>query len=93
MDQAIEPRPGNPAVVHHILMFVIPPDGRPNSDLGGDDDFLGAYARDCAEPLPPGMARMRQSRLEADFQMHYTPNGIGRQDRSYSGSSSPIPRQ
>ena len=25
---AIEPRPGNPAVVHHILMFVLPPDGK-----------------------------------------------------------------
>lgn len=83
---AIEPRPGNPAVVHHILIFVIPPDGRGQGGLGNGNDFTGAFAPGLRpEPLPPGMARKVPAGSKLAFQMHYTPNGSAQQDRSYLG--------
>ena len=73
---AIEPRPGNPSVVHHILLFVIPPDGNVNAGLGSGNDFLGAFAPGLRpEPLPTGMARFVPAGSKLIFQMHYTPNG------------------
>jgi peroxiredoxin len=83
---AIEPRPENPAVVHHILMFVLPPDGNINQGLGSGNDFLGAYAPGLRpEPLEPGLARFVPAGSKLIFQMHYTPNGTPQKDRSYCG--------
>jgi peroxiredoxin len=83
---AIEPRPGNPSVVHHILLFVIPPDGNINGGLGSGNDFLGAFAPGLRpEPLVNGLARYVQAGSKLIFQMHYTPNGSAQQDRSYCG--------
>ncbi len=83
---AIEPRPGNPAVVHHILIFVLPPDGNINSGLGSGNDFLGAYAPGLRpEPLNEGLARFVPAGSKLIFQMHYTPNGTAQKDRSYCG--------
>jgi thiol-disulfide isomerase/thioredoxin len=82
---AIEPLPGNPAVVHHILIFVVPPGGRAQG-LGGDDDFLAAYAPGLRpEPLPAGMARRVAAGSKLIFQMHYTPNGTRQTDLSSLG--------
>jgi peroxiredoxin/mono/diheme cytochrome c family protein len=83
---AIEPRPGNPAVVHHILIFVITPDGRGPGGLGTGNDFVAAFAPGLRpEPLPTGMARRVPAGSKLVFQMHYTPNGTAQQDRSYLG--------
>ena len=83
---AIEPRPGNPAIVHHILIFVLPPDGGMTSGLGEGNDFLGAYAPGLRpEPLTPGLARFVPAGSKLIFQMHYTPNGTAQTDRSYCG--------
>jgi peroxiredoxin len=83
---AIEPRPGNPAVVHHILLFVIPPDGNVNGGIGSGNDFLGAYAPGLRpEPLPTGLARFVQAGSKLVFQLHYTPNGSAQKDRSFCG--------
>jgi len=83
---AIEPRPGNPSVVHHILLFVQPPDGVEH-DLGrAMNDFSAAFAPGLRpEPLPAGYARKVQAGSKLIFQMHYTPNGSKQQDRSYLG--------
>jgi len=82
---AVEPRPGNPAVVHHILLLVLPPEGK-NLSIGGDDDFLGAYAPGARpEPLQTGMARRVKAGSKLIFQMHYTPNGVAQKDRSLVG--------
>ena len=65
-----------PAVVHHILLFVIPPDGKINAGLGSGNDFFGAFAPGLRpEPLPTGMARFVPAGSKLIFQMHYTPNG------------------
>ncbi|HTM55307.1 MAG TPA: redoxin domain-containing protein [Pirellulales bacterium] len=83
---AIEPRPGNHSVVHHILLFVIPPDGNINGGIGSGNDFLGAFAPGLRpEPLVEGLARFVQAGSKLIFQMHYTPNGTAQQDRSYCG--------
>ena len=75
---AIEPLPGNPAVVHHILILVVPPGGTLQG-LGGDDDFLAAYAPGLRpDRLPAGMARRVKAGSKLVFQMHYTPNGTRR---------------
>ena len=68
---AIEPRPGNPAVVHHILLFVIPPDGNTNSGIAGDNAFLGAFAPGLRpEPLADGLARYVPAGSKLVFQLH-----------------------
>ncbi|REK08969.1 MAG: hypothetical protein DWQ37_19080 [Planctomycetota bacterium] len=83
---AIEPRPGNPAIVHHILLFVLPPSGNMMGGLGSGNDFLGAYAPGLRpEPLKPGLARFVPAGSKLIFQMHYTPNGSEQKDRSYCG--------
>ncbi len=82
---AVEPRPGNAAVVHHILMFVVPPTGA-NLGIGRGNDFLAAYAPGARPyPLPTGQARFVPAGSKLIFQMHYTPNGSAQKDRSYCG--------
>lgn len=89
---AIEGRPGNPSVVHHILFFIIPADGR-RIDLRKDDTFLGTYAPgNQPEVLPPGFARPVPAGSKFLFNVHYTPNGSQQTDRSYMGIKFADPR-
>lgn len=82
---AIEARPGNPSVVHHILIFVRAP-GQNGGGIGGDNDFLGAYAPGYGEvPLPAGQARFVPAGSRLVFQLHYTPNGSPQKDLSKIG--------
>jgi peroxiredoxin len=87
---AMEPRPGNPAVVHHIVMYVVPPRGvskyfsvnLPKTQL----DWFASFAPGLRPPvLPEGTARFIPARSKLIFQMHYTPNGTEQVDRSYVG--------
>lgn len=79
-----EARPGNRAVVHHIIVFIQPP-GVTMRDHG-DSRLLvgfapgtrpGAYSDGWAKKIPAG------SKLV--FQMHYTPIGTEQFDRSMVG--------
>ncbi|HHM12938.1 MAG TPA: hypothetical protein ENJ16_05245 [Planctomycetaceae bacterium] len=82
---AIEVRPGNRAVVHHILVFVFDP-ADPKSQRIGIDGFLGAYVPGLrARPFPEGMARRIPPGAELVFQMHYTPIGTPQKDLSHIG--------
>jgi peroxiredoxin len=82
---AIELRAGNPSVVHHIVLFVVPPDGRV-PPLRSDDCFLCAFVPGFRpETLPAGFARRIQAGSKLIFNVHYTPNGVPQQDRSYLG--------
>jgi peroxiredoxin/mono/diheme cytochrome c family protein len=83
--QRAEARAGAPDVVHHIIVFIIPPGvrffpGNPQSPTLG-----GTAPGDMPMLLPPGTAKKipRGSRLV--FQMHYTPNGKAQKDRSSIG--------
>jgi peroxiredoxin len=83
---AIEPRPGNTAVVHHILVFVIPPNsGKPDFLRADDCYFAGYVPGNQAQQLDPGFARFVPAGSLFVFNVHYTPNGSPQQDRSYMG--------
>lgn len=85
--QAAECRPGNRAVVHHIIVAV-KPGGRASRSGGGqlDSDWLTATAPG-AQPLrlPVGMAKFVPAGSTLVFQMHYTPNGTPQEDLSCVG--------
>jgi len=83
---AIEARPGNPSVVHHILIFVLPPDGNRHDFVRADDMYLATYIPGAQpELLAPGLARPVRAGSKFLFNIHYTPNGASQQDRSYLG--------
>jgi len=82
---AIEPRPGNPSVVHHILIFVIPPEGD-KIEVRSDNAFFAPYAPGLQPvALPSGFARLIRAGSKLVFNMHYVPNGTPQEDRSYVG--------
>jgi len=81
--QAAEARPGNPAVVHHIIVFFRDPNG---GDEGFNDHHLcGTAPGDPPLVLPPGVARRLPKGSDLVFQMHYTPNGKETTDQSRVG--------
>jgi peroxiredoxin len=74
--------PGDPAVVHHAIVFVRPPDGSDSHGIG----WLGAYVPgQRTMQLPPGHARRVPAGSRLVFQMHYTPNGRATADRTRVG--------
>jgi peroxiredoxin len=86
--QAAEAKPGNRALVHHIIVFVKPPKGRPGHDHddGVGDGFLTGYAPgDMPSVFEPGTAKRIPAGSEFVFQMHYTPNGVEGEDCSSVG--------
>ena len=87
---AMEPRPGNPAVVHHIVMYVVPPRGVSkyfSADLPKTElDWFASFSPGLRPPvLPQGTARFIPAGSKLLFQLHYTPNGTKQSDRSFVG--------
>ena len=95
--QAVECRPSEPGVVHHITAFLVAPGTdiqrwKNQSDLAqlltsySDDSFLGGYGLG-EDPLilPPGEAKRIPKGARIALELHYTPNGIPGSDRSYVG--------
>ncbi len=83
--QAAEARPGNRAVVHHIIVSYRDPKNkdRVRQRGGADDGFIvGTAPGDMPLMLPPGVARKIPAGAELIWQMHYTPNGKPGKDRS-----------
>ena len=89
--QAAETRPGNPAVVHHIIVQAFPGAGAgaAPASAGGDPRTagdLGGYAPGTGPlTMPPGVGRRLPAGAVLDFQMHYTPTGRVETDRSRIG--------
>jgi peroxiredoxin/mono/diheme cytochrome c family protein len=84
--RAAEARPGNRRVVHHMLLFYLPPEqGWPQPV----DPLFNAVAG-FAPGLPPGDAPVGYARRipagsRLVFQMHYTPDGSEQVDQSEVG--------
>lgn len=79
---AAEARPGNAAVVHHIIAFLQIP-GQKDVSLG---KMLIGYAPGTSPLIfPPGAAMRVPAGSKILFEMHYTPNGTAQSDRSYIG--------
>lgn len=89
---AAEARPGAREVVHHIIVYVVDTSrakgaGRPGAGPDGiGNGFLAAYAPgDMPLILKPGQAKKLPKGALLAFQMHYTPDGVERKDRSSVG--------
>jgi peroxiredoxin len=93
-----EARPGAPSVVHHVIVFVMPPKGSkepfppgppvlpPITEEARKATVLaGTAPGDMPLILPPGHARKIPAGSKLVFQMHYTPNGVAATDRSSVG--------
>jgi peroxiredoxin len=81
---ASQVRPGNPSVLHHLVVTVIPPGAKRVEQSGGD--FLAAYAPGMPPRiLPEGVARLVPAGSKLEFQVHYTPRGTKQVDRSRIG--------
>ena len=90
--QAAEARPGNKAVVHHIIVYVLANGARRPRGLraleqdGIGNGFLVAYAPgDLGVSYPAGASKRIPRGATLVFQMHYTPNGVAQKDRSSVG--------
>jgi peroxiredoxin len=82
--KAIEARPGNRAVVHHIIVGFIKPKQQPRLGLGGGT--LVGYAPGMPpSKYPEGAALFVPRGSKVVFQVHYTPNGSEQLDRSCVG--------
>jgi peroxiredoxin len=85
--QAAEAKPGAREVVHHIIVYVAAPGKRPGRGPDGiGDGFLVGYAPgDMPAVFTPGTAKKLPKGGVLIFQMHYTPDGVERTDRSSVG--------
>ncbi|MAT14340.1 MAG: hypothetical protein CMJ46_03625 [Planctomyces sp.] len=90
--EAAEARPGTPEVVHHILAYVsTPKPGEDTSKRKGLDFFdrdgsvrllVGWAPGDMPQIFQPGYARKIPKGSRIVFELHYTPDGVARTDRS-----------
>ena len=88
--QAAEVRPGNRAVVHHVIVFIVSPDavkrrlGLINRE-GGVDGLVGTAPGEQPMTLPDGIGKLVKAGSYLVLQMHYTPNGTAQKDRTSVG--------
>jgi peroxiredoxin len=83
--EAAECRPGNRAVVHHMLIYVQTP-GSQLYDKDGKAATLAGWAPgDMPALFKPGTARLVPAGAKLIFEVHYTPNGTAQTDRSTVG--------
>jgi peroxiredoxin/mono/diheme cytochrome c family protein len=80
-----EARPGAPSVVHHIVIFIVPPGHQFIPEQGNGPVLCGTAPGDMPTILPPGTAKKIPAGSKLVFQMHYTPNGKQETDRSRVG--------
>jgi peroxiredoxin len=80
-----EVRAGSPGVVHHVIVFVLPPGGTFFPGNPRTPTLCGTAPGDMPLILQPGMAKMVPAGSELIFEMHYTPNGVKQKDRSAVG--------
>jgi peroxiredoxin/mono/diheme cytochrome c family protein len=89
--QAAEAKPGSPEVVHHIVVYANPvamqaPGGAGKEGGPRSDNLLVAHAPgDMPSVYAPGYAKKVPKGAVLLFQMHYTPDGTARSDRSSVG--------
>ncbi len=83
--QAAEAVPGDPSVVHHIVAFLRDPAKAKGPRRGPGEHFCGYAPGDLPTVLPEGTAKKIPAGAEFILQVHYTPNGRVRTDRSKIG--------
>ena len=87
--QAAEVRPGNRAVVHHVIVFIVSTESlRQRLSLfgeGGIDGLVGTAPGEAGMVLPEGVGRLVKAGSILVLQVHYTPNGTAQKDRTSVG--------
>lgn len=96
--QAAEVRPGNRALVHHVIAYVRPPGSNwmkgaqpgipyvPKKGEGGSGEFLVGYAPGMPpDALPDGQAKLIKAGSDIILQLHYTANGKPGTDQTTVG--------
>jgi hypothetical protein len=82
---AAEARPGDRSVVHHAVVYVREP-GETWTHGPTRSDILTVYTPgNSADVLPPGMAKLVKAGSDLVLEIHYTPNGKRRADRTRVG--------
>jgi peroxiredoxin len=83
--QRAEARPGNRAVVHHIIVYIQTP-GTPLYARDGTASMLVGWAPgDMPALFSEGMGKRIPAGSKLVFEVHYTPNGTAQADRSSVG--------
>lgn len=84
--RAAEMRPGNRAVVHHLILFFVKPG---QGKMRGEDALANGIATFApglpAMDLPEGYAFRVPAGSRLVMQAHYTPNGTEQSDQSFAG--------
>ena len=83
--EAAEIRPDRRDVVHHVIVFMLGPDGKREGADTGADLLVGWAPGDPANIFEPGTAKRVKAGTIFRIQMHYTPSGTARKDRSRFG--------
>ncbi len=81
--KAVEIRPTDPSVVHHVLVFARQPGDR---NIDGTSGFFAAYVPgNSYQVYPEGFAKKLPAGSNLVFQLHYTPNGKRTVDQTKIG--------
>ena len=80
--QAAEIRPSERAVVHHVIVYI----QNPNAGQRSAPEHIAAYVPgDVPTIYPDGIAKKIPAGSKLLFQIHYTPDGTARTDRTKIG--------
>ncbi|MBV8270389.1 MAG: hypothetical protein JO252_29025 [Planctomycetaceae bacterium] len=83
--QAAEARPGDRAVVHHICVFLAPDEPYSEGLTDARRELVCYAPGDLPSVFPPGVAKLIPAGAELVIEVHYTPIGVPRTDRSSVG--------
>jgi hypothetical protein len=88
--QAMEIRPGNRSVVHHVIAFAPDPGASRRGNAAGEaqqgrGQLGGITPNKTGVVFAPGTARLIKAGSNIVFQMHYTTNGEATKDRTSIG--------
>ncbi len=83
---AVEIRPTDPSVVHHVLVYSLEPGSNNWRGPDSDSGFLAAYAPGNSHQIyPKDHAKRLRAGTRLLIQLHYTPNGTKTLDRTRIG--------
>jgi peroxiredoxin len=83
--QAAQAVPGDASVVHHIVVFLLDRSRGRGNGRGPGEHLCGYAPGDLPLTLPEGTAKKLPAGADLLMQVHYTPNGRQRIDRSKVG--------